>query len=282
MAKMSLDALNRRFEAAKAAEEREVEKKRKERFDSVLKGKYKFIPKGVNFESEIDGINSISLLAPPEGGASMQAVVFYEGKNGKERHETVSLTPDGKRLGWQKILKGKAEPDDVFNEIMRIAEMIRIDFWTEIDENVMTSGETDPSSGDSVPGEGPEKGKGKQEDLERIEFLTGQGGAVFGFYTGKGVGFNGYRGFVFDGFVVLDSPEIGNAAYVIEGTPNISLEDGLTDDEKKAWVKEHVTSNTKNKSRQELRDEGAQQIIHRGDWKTRMQDAIDRRLQPEA
>ena len=164
--------------------------------------------------------------------------------------------------------------------MLRIAEMIRIDFWTEIEDNVMKAGTEGPRDGDADPRK--EKGKGKQEDLERIEFLTGQDGAVFGFYTGKGVGFNGYRGFVFDRFVVLDSPEIGNAAYVIEGTPSISTADGLNDDEKKAWVKEHVTSQTKDKSRQQLRDEGAQQIIHRGDWKTRMQDAIEGRLQAEA
>lgn len=249
----------------------------KERFKKILEGKYKFIPKGLNYSSGVKGVNSVSLLAPPEGGRSMQVIVYGEGRDGREIHKTLSLTPEGVKMGWSKELKNIADPEEVMDEILTTLEKMRLDFWVEIEQEILQKGTQEASTSDSEPNERQERTADKSE-FERIDFLASQPGALFGFHTKGGVGFNGYRGFVFDGFVILESPFRDNAAYIIDGTPQVPEEGArMTEEQKGAWVKEHM-SEVLEKTRGQLRDEGTQRILHQGDWKDRMQQAIAERL----
>jgi|GEM_PF-1858061 len=189
----------------------------KGRFERVLKGRFAQVPKG-KYVTKLPPFTSLSLIpaASSEGRHSLNIAFFYASpRTGKDVSVTFSLSDDGVLFGRIPNTINLTK-DQLKEEVLRIMEVIDINFWRSTELDVLTESDPGPERGPQRRGEGPVE----QEpiDPERLKTLRNLGGA-FGFYN-RGKGFNGYEGVLVPGsghsVVVIDNKEHGNAAFVVQ------------------------------------------------------------------
>ncbi len=206
------------FRASFADKQRaEQEEKSRRRFGEVVGENIDQFPPGCQFASGLPGVSSISVLKQPNG-KDLYVVVFYKDKNGRDKHETFPVDPEGVKGAIPKDLAVTKE--QIFDEVMDNLDKVGLDFWYGEAQEILPPDWPVPPKEQ----EGPEKPP-IAEDPRRIEFLRKQPDARFGFFSRDG--FRGYYGFFFDKFIVLENPKCENAAYFID------LPEGLSDEERK-------------------------------------------------
>lgn len=267
-AKLSTDKPKARVETPKPTEP-EIDKQLMERFDSIVKENFQFIPPGCNFKAEIPGLESFSVLPPPGPDAKSTSVVLFWKEDGKEKHETVTLRKDGKLMMPSRISE-KFPREALLREIVDRMEDVGLNFWTVIDQDILPRGFWRVF--DKSEGKRREEPALDREDIERIVFLRSMPEVGFGFVNKREGGFEGYRGFVFrPGFVVLDNPQVGNAAYFVDETPPLPA-GPISREGREAYLGEDW-SEWLSKTKLEHVHAGATRVLHAGEqenWKQRL------------
>lgn len=251
------------------------------RFERTLKNNYDHIPLGCNFASDINGVKSITMLKPIRGGKTMQLVIFRE-VGGRQVSETVSVMPDGVIAGpLPRELARITSKEQLMHEVLKFAEKLDINFWIETDQDIFPAEAGQERTTQLTGGEKKEQTVLNDTALERIEYMK-QKGMAFGFVNKVKGGFDGYHGFVSPfGFVVMEHPKVGNAAYIIDNIPR--LEGALSRDEKEAFIKRALAGEL-GLSRKMHRATGTTVIDHRGteaDWKAKISAEINKRTPSE-
>lgn len=196
---------------------KQKEEKCRERFKEVVGDNIDKIPPGCEFTSGLPSVESITVIKQPNSKIP-RAVVFYKDKKGHERHETLSIYPEGVGGIMPKDLK--ATKKQIFGEVMDNLDSVGLDFWYGEPQDILPKSKwpVTPGGGEQRPEKPP-----LAEDRRRVEFLRKQPDARFGFFSQDG--FKGYYGFLFDKCIVLEHPKCENAAYFVD------LPEGLSDEE---------------------------------------------------
>jgi hypothetical protein len=277
-------------------EEKEAEFKRD--FNEIMGRHFNVMP-DITFASKIDGVNSIRVI-PPELAPdqkelrSVNVVVYYnhEGKgkeDNTERYFTFSLTPDGnivRKIEMPSELKEKemsVTGEMIIRELMadfKEADLFGGDVpWIDYDDKSSRQMFSGGEGGVESDGEG-----GKKEttgwDPERLKLLQKQKNLRLIFSFSSRGGFDGYAGFVFEKLLVMEHPEIGNAAYLID-LPEPILRTELPKDRKelKQWLGKQEWTKRLTTRRLDLLTSGGTRIIHNpGDnWQEKMRVEIENR-----
>lgn len=269
-------------------------KKREARdiFDRALKGKLDKVSPGL-FDSQLPPIESIFINSVhPEGGrSSINVRLTYRNERGEERHSAWSVFEDG-------VVSGKVPPDlpvdreDIALEILRTLERADFDFWRKTNVDVLPDADeiaTRPLSEVEKEETEEEKSGDSLTRIERLRFLESQPNVLVGFVNEQN-GFKGYRGALFPNFILLEHPEHGNAAYIVDLKEPLPVGKEVfdkpaparLDDETFERIIESVWKPIANEARTrgELRRKfGAERIIHSPKtWRDRLQRAIDERV----
>ncbi|MDP3985743.1 MAG: hypothetical protein Q8P82_03180 [bacterium] len=247
-------------------------------FRRVLEGKFGQVS-GINFKSELAGIESISVL-PPElrpnqtEPDALNIVVFYPGTRGIERSATFTLTKTGELFG-KTPRDFPVDRTAIFAEVVRDFERLGLDFWIDVDVDILPPGEW-PAIDESPP---KEKASSVL-DSRRLEFLRKHPAAYFGFKNPQQGGFQSYHGVVFPNFLILEHPETNNAAYFVDFPPITgSVPDSAR--ERRNWLMAQPWIRwLGSKTKRELREHGARALFHSGEWMERMKERITERLNP--
>ncbi len=185
------------------------------------------------------------------------------------------------------------DKDELIDDILHTVETVDMSFFENVHGGVLHAG---AEFSEKVPRERLKESMGADPvssgsiiDPRRLEFMSRQGKVLFGI-TDKEYGFDGYRGFVFPNFVVLESEKVGNAVFFIklpkplvidEKRFNLPPEKRLTHEERKKILEEYIEQYIgSNKSK--LVSMGAERKYHphmsNEEWEVKMQQEIDKRL----
>jgi len=219
-----LDERQLQKQQEEARKQEEEERLRQERFEALLKGKFGQFHGG-NFAANILGLKPIAAKVESinifpsspdkETGKvkSLNIVVFKPRKEGENiKKQTFSLTDEGRLFRDKKEEDLGIDKKELLDRVLDIAEMVDASFFMDVNENLFPPGErpeTEPLAGKERESSRP------VTDPRRIEFMRNQPQVLFGF-VGVNKGFDGYRGFVFPSFFVLENAETQNAAYFFE------------------------------------------------------------------
>lgn len=255
-----------------------------DQFDRVLKRKFGLV-RGVSFRSDLPRVEAISVVPGPiKAGATapetLYVIPYYVTPDGKERHETFTLTADGTLLA--KLPKTFREQgisnDAVLREIIERFERLGLNSWRNVNIDILPPGEWPGSVGGSEAE--PKKGwYPPWVDDRRLEFIRTQKGFLFGFTNTDKGGFLSYHVAVFPTFLVLDHPETHNALFVLDIPPIDTAQLPQTEEETDEFVRHQPWAEWLVKSKGELKNHGgAAREVHSGDWQVRVQALIDERM----
>lgn len=282
------------LEKAKTARDviKEKTESRNSKFERLLKDKFEELKNGT-WESAIPEIDSIQIYQdkPNEEGKieSLGINVFWE-KDGETHTAHFKLLKDGSLAGKMPIERGlNIDKDELVDDILHTVETVNMNFFEYLDEEILQPGETGifkPRTRERRERGEVEKGK---IDPRRLEFMKNQEKAIFGFASKKS-GFDGYYGFVFPNFFVLDHKKIGNAAFFVNLEESLDIdqkrfklssERRATKEERMAILKNYIEKYI-NSSRTQIVSMGAKQKYHphmgNEKWEEKMQQEIDKRL----
>lgn len=192
-----------------------------EKFEKVLAGNFDRVPKGCQFESEIPGIRSLSILPKLEKGDSLQIVINYLTDKSINTSITLSLTSQGELAGkLPRELEKNVSKEQILAEIIKNAEALKLDFWISTQSDILPAGKWDRAgTAESQTSPKKERVSLTPERLAHIKFLKNLSGSNFGAVS-ESKGFNGYHAVIFnEGFAVVESPADENATYIIDGLP---------------------------------------------------------------
>lgn len=280
--------------ARDAIKERDVLKKKAEnrnsKFEKLLKNKFEDLKDGT-WESGIPEIDSIQIYKdkPNEEGKinSLGINVFWQ-KEGETHTANFKLLEDGTLIGRMPIERGlNIDKDELVDDILHTVETVDMDFFEYLDEDILHPDETGALLPTKREG-GGEREEGKT-DPRRIKFMENQERALFGFASKKS-GFNGYYGFVFPNFFVLEHKRIGNAAFFVNLEESLDIdqkrfklssERRATKEERMAILKNYIEKYI-NSSKTQIVSMGAERKYHphmdNEKWEEKMQREIDKRL----
>jgi len=209
------------FGAFGAAKKEEEKTQLQRLFDETLRDRLEQVPQG-NYKSELPPIASISFSRPlgEHAKSMLYADLFYASEKGAERHITWTITNNGVMMGQTPRELRTLSHESIEREILRIVQSIDLTFWHPADIKIIP--EQDPTGEKVEAGETRESMK-RIIDSERLKFVEGQPGALFGFYE-KQKGFSGYRVVVFPWGFVLENEQVGNAAFVAKLHDSIPIE----------------------------------------------------------
>lgn len=279
------------FDLMPAGTESPEEREKKElqaEFDETLKGKFDRLPNGLNFKTELPGIENLTVTTPPRGEKKMAyANVVYRPPDAKaSRIFSYSISGDGRII--PSLSPGQKLPaelaglrkEDILREVLADIKRLDLDFWVETDMDVAPPGEWPAENEAGAKTAGP-KEEQLPMDPERLEFFRQQPGVLFGHVTKKG-GFKDYRVFFFRDFAVIEHPARENAAYFIDLAEPLDATIGyeMKREEKIAAVKQHWPEELR-LTKQAMRQRGDTYVVHQGDWERKIQGEIDRRMRPK-
>lgn len=183
-----------------------------ERLDSLMRKRYGKLLGG-RWEADLPGIESISIIKP-ESGASLHVLLYSKDFSG---HRDFSLTKNGLYGSMPFVLKKMGLTKEMIEaRAVEILDQVGpADIWYDIPEKIFS--EKDPGSE-----RGPGAGERKKilNDPRRIEILIKQEDFLFAFLSE-----NGYQGFVFKNFIVLEHEARENAAFFIDFDEEMSEEE---------------------------------------------------------
>lgn len=268
-----------------------------ELFREVLEGHFHQVPPGEFFISH-DGIESFSIghiggkvSSGPDAADQLFATFFYRNSNDRQASFTWSIGQDGTFSGALPP-NMKIARSELVRTVLETMKKVGVGFW-HMQPDIFL-GQADPGA----RGDREETGNmedSEQEELEaeipisvdpeRLEFLREQPGALTGWLS-EDLGFYGYHAVVFPDRIVLEHPQYGNAAFVIDLSQNIltdprlesrNIQSQLTADESNYFYEKYwAPIITEAKTKKQLRALGARKVVHRGDskWRERLAVAI--------
>lgn len=264
------------------------------KFERLLKDKFEDLKDGT-WESGIPEIDSIQIYKdkPDEEGKinSIGINVFWQ-KEGETHTAHFKLLRDGTLAGRMPIERGlNIDKDELFDDVLHTIETVGMSFFENINKNILRS---KPSSdrhphSDGVP-TSEKLGEGRNpKDPRRLEFMKNHEKVLFGI-TEEGYNFNGYYGFVFPNFLVLENEKIGNAAIFIDLENPIDIdpkrfklppERRYTKEERMKTLKDNIEKYI-NLDGDQLEKMGAKKKYHphmnNEKWEEKMRLRIDTRL----
>lgn len=260
-------------------------------FERGLKGRFAKVSPGM-FDSQIPEIESIIItpVISEKGRPSINATIKYFNQDHQPRQAIFSIFEDG-------VISGRMPPDlnvsrqDLSLEILKAIGRINFDFWRQTDLAVLPeseeAGRSKAAPHEREPGE--ETVSRPLNRIERLEFLEHQPRIICGFVN-RANGFKGYHGAVFPTFILLEHPQLDNAAYLVDIKPPLEVKEEIfnkppeqrVDQEtyKEILARTWQPISKKVKSRDALKREfHAQRVIHTPKtWQRKLQEAIDARL----
>lgn len=292
-------------ETQRNAQQQERENKQREGvaeiYREVLAGKFDKVPKGT-IQSRKEGINWFRFdQVATEPGKSGQLIVNVNYGDDKHTWGTI-YESDGTG-----IVAGKLSKDlplsqlELSREVLETIESIDLDFWHQVDFPMLSERgrPIHEARGEGTTGR---RGRGSEVpvvDPERLQFLSRQPRVLLGFVT-KEKGFEGYRGAMFVGskthyaYLVLENPEVNNAAYIVKLTKEVPAEEKLfsLEPKRRASARERERYEhelwepvmTKARTKAGLLtlpqldpEVQVQRVVHTPEtWQEKMQEAIDR------
>lgn len=258
------------------------------RFNEALGGKFDSVQSG-DFATELPGVESINIIKPqpgPDGKVNtFNVVVYYAGE--KRRGTTLSFLSDGILAG--SIPKGAPfTKEDIRNEVLRITEQIDLNFFTQVDDDILPPDEIDIEPG--IPTGEKQRSK-KLTDPRRIEFFKNRPNALFGF-SGKKSGLRGYYGFVYPNRIICERDDVGNAIYEVPLRSPIVVSDDVLkrapgermNETERRKVLEENWAPFAGRTKTELVKMGAHKIVHPKiddvDWEEKLSKSLDRLENP--
>ncbi len=226
------------------------------------------------FKSHIPGIQSLNFARPiPEKGKNVDYLVVEVLFDKKMPRTSLKITRDGKLEG--ELLPG-LDRDAVYEEILRIAETIGENFFEPVGDEILPADKRETQES-ATNGQGNERGKQEEiVDPKRIDFLRSQKNVLFGI-RGLETGFRGYFGFVLNNKVVLESPTVGNAAYVFpleKPIMDASKTGIITDTKERKKIIEEIWNPIARLTKRESLENGAFKVIHPphndAEWREKM------------
>jgi hypothetical protein len=225
----------------------------------------------ISFSSSLPDTEVMKIMPQADGRFEI-TLSSPKPENGRREHRKVRVGMDGTIEQYN----GKLyyNHDAVLNELARNIKSLDLKKLVVVDFEIFP------------PGEGPERGpetgeaddKKRGEDDRRLAFLSRQKEMRFSFISNASGGFDSYHGFVFPGFVLMENPQIGNAAYFIDLPRDAGDPESLQEDSRTEWVNAHIRA-ALTQPRKIVSRAGAKVIIHRGEsWEKKIQAEIDRRL----
>lgn len=269
---------------------------RNSKFERLLKGKFEDLKDGT-WESTVPEIDSIQIYKdkPNKEGEieSLGINVFWE-KDGEMHTAHFKLLRDGTMAGRMPIERGlNIDKDELFDDVLHTVETVDMSFFENISKSLLRS-KPSPERHPHVDGvhtPAPEK-LGEERDStdpRRLEFMGNHEKVLFGI-TEEGYNFNGYYGFVFPNFLVLENENLGNASIFIDFKNPIDIDPKrfklpptrrMTKEERMGALKDNVEKYI-NLNRDQLKEVGAVRRTHphmnNEKWKEKMRLRIDTRL----
>ncbi len=267
-------------ESVLASAKEKGKQERAEKYNALIKERMRELPPGMNFYSQIPGVESITIIKPEKSG-TLNVVVFYQTKEGRQKHETLSIGEKGELFG-RIPADIKASKEEILDEILNSIDKMGIDFWYAEPQKILNIPDWPALPKEE---EGKELKRTIASDPRRVEFLRKQPDALFGFYGQEG--FLGYRGFVFRNFIVLEHPKRENAAYFIDFDQPIGeeeIKDVLEKITAKKRILEKYWKPFEGKGKwQTSQSAGVERMIHKpiDNWITQMTEALNKRNQLE-
>ncbi|MEK7568957.1 MAG: hypothetical protein AAB497_02490 [Patescibacteria group bacterium] len=269
---------------------------RNSKFERLLKDKFEDLKDGT-WESSIPEIDSVQVYKDKpreEGKVESLGINVFWGKDGETHTAHFKLLKDGTLVGKMPIERGlNIDKDELFDDVLHTIETVDMSFFENISKKILRS---KPSSDrhphiDGVHTPTPEKPdeKRKPKDPRRLEFMGNHGKVLFGI-TEEGYNFNGYYGFVFPNFLVLENEKIGNAAIFIDFENPIDIDPKrfklppkrrMTKEERMKTLKDNIEKYI-NLDGDQLEKMGAERKPHphmdNEKWEEKMRLRIDTRL----
>jgi hypothetical protein len=255
------------------------------RFLEVFPDGFKTLPKGFQFRSRDERGFSISVFASP---TKTTLWIQVEGEEQTSRgRKKVYNKYQVSREGDIKITDAPQikELDEVtvLTEVLDRAQEIALLNWRTTSLDLDPQGEADDVP---VPGLTPEeRSKNPSDiDIDRIELLANHPGVLAQFVNER-KGFKGYRLYLLPRGCVLESDAMRNAAYLVRFGTRIeksrrdlrTMPDKELDELLRAQPgSEFITASKSDKRAEAAKGSGARvrRIVHVGDWKTRIAEAI--------
>ena len=266
----------------------EKENERKNKFNEFLKDKFSDF-KGDHFETTLPGLDYIVIFkgpVNPENGKIESLEVYpYWHRNDTEVKITCTIYKDG--LLYIGTQNGRLPNDlsftkeELYDEVLSIAEIANLDFYENVDDKILPSGNWPPSK------EKEKNSKVQQEvkhpiDSRRLRFMENQSNVLFGI-QGMDSGFSGYYGYVFKNFLLLENNVVGNATYFFDFESPLEVNSGRIGKADRAAILQQQWEPIANLSKPEALDAGAERKWHPitdiddDHWEEIMQAEIDRR-----
>ncbi len=196
------------------------EMSRDERFKKYIGTQMQNFPQG-EFESQLPGVRSINIFPPqPDASGEIDSLHIIISHSEKNYRDTLTLNKKGELIG--KIKDLEITKDELYEEILRIAEITSGDDFESVGEDILPPGEW-PVFGKKDETEEEKNIERSLPDPRRINFLRNHPDYLFGI-RGLNSGFRGYYGFVFPGFILLENEAIGNAVYIFPFDKKIEVE----------------------------------------------------------
>ncbi|MBI4142750.1 hypothetical protein HY480_02660 [Candidatus Uhrbacteria bacterium] len=253
--------------------------------------------------SDIAGIESISIIPfrTPEGAVTQLSIVPYAEGDGM-RHTTLTMRPDGVLMGrLPSSIRSRGITEAMLERevLLKLEPFTRRKFFEDLAVHIappLISPADIPLThyeGSVLPPGSREEGAqqpprvhddgGTSEPViqydDRIQPLLEHPAALFGFVNKHQGGFNQYYGFVFEAFVILEHPKVNNAVFIVD-IPRI---DPTTvpphGKEREAWLLAQPWVSLLTQTKAETKTMGAWFTVHAGEWRERILEEIDRRLQ---
>ena len=259
----------------KTPEQIEDEKKTQENkdlFDDAIGGDFTRIHEGIKFPIDVPGVIDVTVTTP-ESKTQAQVNVFYRGKDGKERGETLTITASGDLIGRMPKELAALNRLDFYRGVLTGLSAFTSDFWIETEMDVIPPGSWPTGVGAGGPSTRQRVEAGM--DPRRMKFLQHQPDALFGHITEK-AGFKDYRLVFFPDFIILEHPKEENAAYFIDLPEPIDFTSkNLSKADREAIVKKYWHPDLQ-VTKWQMVQQGNKRIVHIGDWSNRLQEEIDK------
>jgi hypothetical protein len=248
---------------------------------------------GGHFSSHFEEIQSITFVPLKNTSENehpqLHAVITYITPDNQTRNITWTIFDDG-------TVSGKVPPnlnidrEALKKELLGLLDTLTSEFIYGADVRILPDKDSKEGNAEGIDDDDDKPTVDAIVRTEQLEFMSKQEKAVFTFYDKK-IGFDGYHATIFNGFIILEHPQYGNATYVIplqkplkidqtelHGSDNTPLTNRLSSKMKDKIIDEYwepigKVATTRKALRNIFR---AQRFFHSENWENTMQGIIEK------
>lgn len=252
-------------------------------FERVMGSKWEKLPEGIDLTTKLPGVNALSFVGPrvDRGVPAWLLLKSWDPETGGNfKIDSLSLTRDGMLLGRMpaSLREKGVTKDDMLRELIGSVEKLNPQDWIVLGIDILPPEKMDEPREINEAALPSKKEHAHPIDPERLENLQKYPGFITGFVGERS--YRSYYGLLFRDFAVLEHPQKGNAAFVFDLREPIDPSTIPTDEKERAqWLASQPWIDLIRQGRKAFAEKTqAEKIVHKGDWKGRMQQEIETRL----